>query len=163
MAVSRWATLVSALGCCAALSACQADDEKASFYVIVPLTKAHVRLDQVLASLAKKHGLTPDLGQVMEGGGQTLYILQAKGRWMKLWAQNVTIGGDENPEVCGHYTEPHPDPGQYYVTAGPILPLMPSGGSRELASQLRNELTEQGYEVTQREVPLCSSLSRLDH
>ena len=141
------------------IGACQRDDEQASMYAVVPSSKSASRFDQDLASLAKRHGLTPKLGQATDDKGHTLHVLEARGRGMRLWAENAPLSGAESPTTCGRYVEAHPDPGQYYVTAGPILPFMPASGARELATQLRHELSVLGYEVRS-DAALCSSLSR---
>ncbi len=108
--------------------------------------------------MAKQHGLTPRLGHATDDKGHTLNVVEAKGRWIRLWAQNVPLSGSENPAVCGSSGEAHADPGQYYVTVAPILPLMPNSDARELASQLSHELSALGYEMRSK-AALCSAVT----
>jgi hypothetical protein len=154
------AALLTAALCCTALAACQPDDEKASFYAVVSPSKSSAQFSQDVAKLANQNGLTPSLGRATDDKRHTLYVVEATGRWMRLWAQNVPLSGNENPAICGAYVEAHPDPGQFYVTVGPILPLLPLAPSRDLASQLRHEISALGYHVSAEALPLCSSLSK---
>jgi hypothetical protein len=114
---------------------------------------------QDLASVAKRHDLTPSLGRATDDRGHTLYVVEAKGRWMRLWSQNMPLSGQEDPVACGKATEAHPDPGQYIITVEPTLPFLNSTASVEVAAQLRQELAQLGYEIREKPVA-CSSLAR---
>jgi hypothetical protein len=126
-------------------------------YVLVTPTTAS-SFTEDLASLARKHGLSPSVGRATDDKGHTLHVLEAKGRRMRLWSQNMPLSGQEDPAMCGRHTEPYPDPGQYIVLIKPTVPLLGDGASIEVATQLRQELSQLGYGV--REKPaVCSSLA----
>lgn len=108
-----------------------------------------------LASLAQKHGLKPSVGAATDDKGHTLHVLEAKGRWMRLWSQNMPLSGQE----CGKSEESHSDPGQYIVSIKPSLPILDNRSSTEVAGQLRQELRQLGYEVLDKPL-LCSPLAK---
>jgi hypothetical protein len=108
-----------------------------------------------LASLAQKRGLKPSVGQATDDRGHTLHVLEAKGRWMRLWSQNIPLSGQE----CGKSEEAHSDPGQYIVSVKPSLPFLDNRSSTEVAGQLRQELRQLGYEVLDKPL-LCSPLGK---
>lgn len=153
---SSIAFLMSTL-CLAVLNSCTGS-RQVTMYAVIPSSKAAARFNQDLALLAKRHGLIPRIGRATDDRGHSLYVLEANGRWMRLWSQNVELSGHENPTQCGRYIEAHPDPGQYIVYIEPTLPFMNNTGVAEVASQLGRELSVLGYE-TQAEPVLCSPLS----
>ncbi len=127
------------------------------YAVLTSLNVSHFTQD--LASLAKKHGLNPSLGRATDDRGRTLYVVEAKGRWMRLWSQNMPLSGQEDPAACGKETEAHPDPGQYIITVKPTFPFLNRAASLEVANQLRQELSQLGYEVRDHPVA-CSRLAK---
>lgn len=69
---------------------------------------------------------------------------------------------------CGHYTEGHPDPGQYIVMIdhdlgrfglNHALAMIAPGGPHTLMSEISGELKAAGYDVRQSPVE-CSPLSK---
>jgi hypothetical protein len=128
------------------------------FYVVVPATKSPALFTRDLASLAKRHGMKPHLGQATDTQGRTLYVLEANGKGMKLWGQNQPLDrllSDHRRSVCGDHTL---DPGQYSIMFIPMSPLTPRREATQLASRLKEELSAIGYEV--RSEPLeCSSFA----
>lgn len=91
-AINRLGALVASFPvaiCCLSIGGCQRDDEQTSMYALVPSSKSTSRFDQDLAALAKQHGLTPRLGHATDDKGHTLNVVEAKGRWIRLWAQNA--------------------------------------------------------------------------
>src|SRR5260221_8721593 len=143
MLVMRNPTSVFLLTLCLFLGSC-AGGKLVTWYVLVPPSKAAALFSQDLALLAKRHGLTPHLGSATDSKGHTLHVLEANGRGMRLWSQNVELSGEEDPKLCGSYGEPHPDEGQYVVSIGPELSFMNSANAAEVASQLRLELSVLG-------------------
>jgi hypothetical protein len=77
-----------------------------------------------VASLVRRHGLTPNIGSTTDDKGHTLRVLEAKGRWLRLWSQNMPLSGNEDPAACGKPAEAHPDPGQFIISIDPALPLV---------------------------------------
>lgn len=144
--------------CLAALCSCVGGKQTA-MYALIPSSKVAARFNQDLALLAKRHGLKPRLGRATDDQGHTLYVLEANGRSMRLWSQNVDLSGHEDPTQCGSYIEVHPDPGQYIVYIEPTLPFMNNADALDVASQIRQELSSLGYEMRSEQV-LCSSLSK---
>jgi hypothetical protein len=128
------------------------------------------RLTQDLAVIAKRHGLNPSLSHATDDKGRTLHVVEASSLPLHLWGQNLPLSGAENPALCGHFTEGHPDPGQYIVTVdhglvliglNHALAVIAPGRPRALMSEIGNELSADGYVV--RLAPAeCSPLSRRD-
>jgi len=71
----------------------------------------------------------------------------------------MPLSGQEDPALCGRYSEGHPDPGQYIVTIDHVLPLMETQRPRELISEISKELKMAGYDVRQSPI-VCSPLSK---
>ena len=133
--------------------------EQATMYALIPPSKNGDHFNQDLARLVKRQGLKPDLDHATDDRGRTLFVLQATGRSVRLWSQNVVLSGHEAPELCGKFDEAHPDPGQYIIYVQPTFPMWNSRDAEEIASQLRIELNEIGYTIRSAEVT-CSSLSK---
>lgn len=109
----------------------------------------------VLASLAQKHGLKPSVGQATDDRGRTLHVLEAKGRWMRLWSQNMPLRGQD----CGLSDEIDIDPGQYIISVNPSLPFLDNRSSVEVAAELRQDLRQLGYQVLDRPL-ICNPLAK---
>ncbi len=138
------------------LTSCEINKNRMDFYVVLSSSNVS-RFTQDLASLATKYGLTPKLGQATDDQGHTLHVVEAKDRWMRLWSQNLPLSGHENPDLCGKYTEAHPDAGQYIVTVTSRFPFVSETRIRTLTAQLKNELSEIGYDVREGSI-ICSPL-----
>ena len=63
----------------------------------------------------------------------------------------MPLSGNEDAAVCGRHAEAYPDPGQYAVTVKPMLSFFGQATSIKVATELRSELSELGYEI--RETP----------
>ena len=158
---------VSLLLCTFLLAACGNSKDAATIYVLAPPQKA-VRFTEDLAAISKRHGLNPNLGSSTDDKGFTFRVIEANGRWMRLWSTNMPLSGQENPALCGHYAEGHPDPGQYIVTVDHglvriglnyVLAMIAKGRPYALISEISRELKASGYTVRSRPAE-CSSLSK---
>ena len=136
--------------------------------MLAPLNKAATFTND-LATIAKQHGLSPNLGHSTDDKGHIYYVLEANGNWMRIWSTNMPLSGNENPVVCGHYTQSHPDPGQYVITIdhglgwlglNHVLGMISSSKPKELMSEVSGELRASGYSVKS-DPAMCSSLSKL--
>ena len=136
------------------LGSCGKSNASMTFYAVFSPTNVS-RFTQDLASLATKHGLIPQIGQATDDRGHTLHIVEAKGRSIRLWSQNLPLSGRENPDLCGNHIEAHPDPGQFIVTITTQVPFVNKDSAAELAVELQHELSELGYEIQQSPVA-CS-------
>ena len=63
-----------------------------NFYVVASQANASSFTNN-LASLARRHGLTASAGQATDDKGHTLYVVEAKGRRIRLWSQNMPLSG----------------------------------------------------------------------
>lgn len=79
-------------------------------YVVVPSGKASLFTED-LASLVKKRGMTPHVGEATDDKGYSIHVLDAASPSVRLWSQNMPLSGAEDSELCGVYSEPHSDPG----------------------------------------------------
>ena len=138
-------------------SSCNAEDARTTVYVLV--TPAERSFTSDLASLLRAHGLTPSVGRATDDRGHILNVLEAKGRRMRVWSQNMPLSGQEETATCGKHTEAYPDPGQYIVRVRPAWWSPGEASAIELAGQLRQELSKSGYEVRDRPVT-CSPLAK---
>jgi hypothetical protein len=129
-----------------------------TIYVLTTPVTAPTFADN-LASVVRRHGLTPSVGRATDDKGHILHVLEAKGRQMRLWSQNMPLSGHEDRAICGEHAEAYPDPGQFMIVVKPTLPFLGNRASIELITLLRQELSQLGYEI--RETPaLCSPLAK---
>ena len=164
--MKNWKAFVFFLLCGPILTACGDSKDAATIYVLVPPRNAP-RFTRDLAVIAKHHGLKPDLGRSV-GRSHVYWVVEADGHWLHLWSTNVPLSGYENPSLCGHYAEGHPDPGQYYVTVdhglvklglNHVLAKMAPGTPHALMVEISKDLTASGY-VVRKTPALCSPLSK---
>ena len=116
-------------------------------YVIVAPQKS-AQFNEALETISKKHGLSPRVGQATDDRGRTIRVIEANGRLVRLWSQNVPRSGRENTAFCGSQPEPYPDPSQYMVTVRPIFPFF-FGGTTAVAvlAAISKDLRQAGYDV----------------
>ena len=108
-----------------------------------------------MSSLAKAHGLTPRLGSAISERGYTLHVLEARGKFLRLWVQNVTL----SPGKCGDSTtEASVDPGQFLVAVTPEMSLPLRDRALILSNALAAELRIKGYHILPHPVEPCSKL-----
>lgn len=141
-------------------ASCGQSNDVATIHVITPPAKAS-QFTEDLATIAIRKGLSPNLGHSTDDRGHTSWIIEANGRWVRLWGTNVPLSGQENAAQCGRYDEGHPDPGQYVVTIDRIVPMIARHTPRALILDISKELEASGYDVRSSPI-VCSSLSKAD-
>lgn len=130
----------------------------AETYVIVPAEKSSL-FTTYLASVVKKHGMVPNLGKATDDKGYSVYVLDATSPSVRLRSENVPLSGHEDPKQCGVYTEPHSDPGQYFIWVSPSTLTADTRDSRELLAKIVEDLEVNGYDVRKNPVK-CSAQSK---
>lgn len=113
------------------------------------------RLFSEIGVLAKENGMVLNPGQASDDAGNTLRVLEAKNWKVRIWIQNMPLSGQEDVRMCGSFSEPHPDPGQYILT---IMPRVPSVGReyiKDLRFEIINKLKEKGFSIL-KEPEICS-------
>jgi hypothetical protein len=104
-------------------------------YVVAPTGRASSFTDE-LATFIEEYGMTASLGKSTDDKGRLLYVLDAVGAGMRLRSENVLLSGQENPDFCGVYTEPHSDPGQYFISVSPETRAATPSMAQELLAQI---------------------------
>lgn len=149
-----------------ALAACSSEDQDVSgpiagkVYVIVPPGNAS-SFTSHLASLAAKNGMTPNLGQATDDRGYSTHVLDATSPSVRLRGENMLLSGHEDAKLCGAYTEPHSDPGQYYISVSPSTQVADPRASREALALIVKDLRSDGYDVRTEPIT-CSSQSKAE-
>ncbi len=142
------------------MTACVSNGDAVFVYVLTPRLKA-VQFTDDLGKIANRYGLTPNPGRSTDDRGLTYYVMEATGHWLRLWSTNMPLSGQENPDLCGHYSEGHPDPGQYALSVSPLWPFASKGDAQSMIMKISKALKSSGYEVRQTPVE-CSPLSNRD-
>ena len=140
-----------------ALQGCQENDPALERYARANSAPEAERFIEELASVSKDNALTPSIGRATDDRGHTLRVIEAKGRGVRLWSQNMPLSGQENPATCGKSFEGHPDPGQFVISVQPSFLGRKSTASAVL-SEIEARLRQEGYEVGDTPT-LCSSLA----
>ena len=133
----------------------------AKVYVIVPAEKNASQFTTYLASVVKRHGMTPSVGKATDDKGYSIYVLDATSPSVRLRSENVLLSGQEEPKLCGLYTEPHSDPGQYFVSVSQSSQMTDSRASREMLANIVKDLKVDGYNV-QSQYVICSPRSKVE-
>lgn len=139
-------TIIAALFSLLAIQSCYAADDQVKMYVLVPPEKATV-FTKELASVVEQLGLKAQFGDITNDGGHTLYALEAMDRGMRVWSQNVYVTTRADPGQCGDVVESYPDPGQYVVFVESSSTEVSETSAAKLAEDIRDSLTDLGYEV----------------
>lgn len=105
--------------------------------------------------------MTPNLGKATDDKGYSVYVLDATGPAVRLRSQNVLLDGHEEPELCGIYTGPHSDPGQYFISVSPSTQMVEPREARELLTKIVNDLKVAGYDVRPKPIK-CSPQSKIE-
>ena len=119
-------------------------------YFISPAGQSEGQFTRDLASVAASAGLTATAGRAPSSEGRALYVLEAKGRWLRLWAQNVA--------ACGREGDRMPDPNQYMMYLQPTAPWAGPPSENKLARELMEGLVKRGYRFGDQE-SACATLS----
>lgn len=129
-------------------------------YVIVPAEKSSL-FTTYLASVVRKYGMIPNLGQATDDKGYSIYVLDATSPSVRLRSENVPLSGHEDSEQCGVYNEPHSDPRQYSITVSSGTQMVDSHDSRDLLAKIVKDLKADGYAVQQQSIK-CSKQSKIE-
>jgi len=154
------------LSCCTAyfmLTGCDGGpnvpgDIAQEVYVLVPPGKEReFTID--LGDISKRHGMRPNLGSAIDDKGLSLYVLEAVGQTVQLRSENVLLSGHEDDEICGSYSEPHSDPGQFFIAIHPKSRKTSPEFARRILSKIIVDLRKSGYTVNQEPI-ICSPQSK---
>jgi hypothetical protein len=118
------------------------DDPAATKYVVLNENQQQMFLSE-LSALSKAHGLTAAIGSATSDQGQTVHVLEARGRFLRLWAQNLPL----SPGTCGTGREPEPDPNQFILIITPQMWLPLRDRAKQTSIELAAELRSKGYRV----------------
>ena len=140
---------------CAQLGACDnASGSNPTIYAVMTPAQSGTFLED-LASLSKAHGLAPNAGSATSDRGITLRVLEARGNFLRLWAQNMPLSGTECPDSSGEATV---DPGQFIITISPVMSLPVRERAQTLSLALASELRAKGYRVLTHPAKPCSAV-----
>lgn len=116
------------------------------FYVMVPNGQAS-SFTSTLASLLEKYEMTSKLGKSTDDKGNSVFVLDADGPGVRLRSENVLLSGHESAEMCGVYTEPHSDPGQYFISISTDATTAEMREGREMLARIAKDLKVSGFDV----------------
>jgi hypothetical protein len=106
-----------------------------------------------LRTIANSRGLRTWISSAVPDDGPALYVLEGSGRALNLWAQNVTLSGEE----CGRSGSPHNDPGQFVINVLPSMWLPLRSRATALFESVSRDLLKRGYHMTAEPTVTCES------
>lgn len=124
-------------------------------YVLVPPSES-ASFTNTLASVIKGQGMSPNLGQATDDKGSVLHVLDAESDGLRLRSENVLLSGNEDPARCGQHTEPHSDPGQYFISISSSSEASARQVAQSLLRRVGDDLKAAGYTVLAKPV-ICSA------
>jgi hypothetical protein len=131
-------------------------DPVASAYVTINPKDTDLFLDD-LGSIAKSHGLESARASATPDDGRTTYIFEARGRAMRIYAQNVLLSGNE----CVDFPGVGSDPGQFAINVLPGIWLPLRNRATTLFEAIRKDLSQKGYRLSVRPSTPCDPTRRL--
>ncbi|HEY2686363.1 MAG TPA: hypothetical protein VGI93_22820 [Steroidobacteraceae bacterium] len=137
-----------------ALTACTGGGAAFVFYVVVEPSEATKFLATV-TTVAKENGMETAEAQVVSDTGDVLKVLEGWNFTQRLWVQSTPLSGDEDPQLCGVYHEPHSDPAQFTLFAQQRF-LGSKATAKKLGERVFSELRKAGFDV-RRESPVCGT------
>jgi hypothetical protein len=137
--------IILVLLCFAALTSCAPGGPPIQFYVVIKPEDTG-RLIGAVTSIAKDDGMETAVGHTTFNTGEVLRTVEGRGSGLKLWAQNVVLGGNEDSKLCGDHLEPYPDPAQFIVFAEPRF-LGSKSAAKELGERVFLRLRKSGFDV----------------
>lgn len=158
--VSMRRMLAATISFCMWATACVPGPIAGKVYVIVPPEKAS-SFTANLASIVRKRGMAAELGQATDDKGYSTHVLDARGHSVRLRSENVPLSGAEDSELCGVYSEPHSDPGQYFISVSPSTQIADPRASQALLALIVNDLKGAGYDVRSKPIA-CSPQSKAE-
>jgi hypothetical protein len=140
--------------CLAALVACASNGAAFQFYVVIMPGETE-RFFHAIAEIAGEEGLETASSQTRFSEGEISRVTEGRGHRLKLWVQNMVLGRDEGPNLCGVHHEPYSDPLEFIVFTEPRL-----FGSRaaaiELGERVFTRFHKAGFEVL-RKPAICGA------
>jgi hypothetical protein len=115
-------------------------------YFLVPPVKPEGQFTFDLASVSRERGLNAHLGRAVDDKGHTLYVVEANGRGLRMWSQNVVGCALEGEEA-------RPDQRQYVMYVQPLTPWSQPKDEDALSRQLTVDLVALGYQRRDLESP----------
>jgi hypothetical protein len=123
---------------------CSSDGRPEKFYVVVqPTGAAQYYLD--MTSLVERRGLNPNPGTANDPWGSTLYVVEGKGRGVRVWSRNVLLS-ERQAVACGGPQQTRNDPTQFVVTVSNRR-VFGEDEVSAVTAELKAGLEEQGYDV----------------
>jgi hypothetical protein len=125
-------------------ASCSPQIEPETFYVVVaPNESEQYYVDMIgVVALAR---LDPNPGSTSDGRGATLYVVDGRGRGVRVWSVNMPLSERESL-ACGGPRRPRIDPTQFIVT---VTSRGLFGGAEvsTVSAELQTGLLAKGYEV----------------
>ena len=149
--------VIAILASVIALASCSRPVVSEFYVVIVPDDTG--RLLQTLATIAREDGLTTATGKAVARDGNTMRVIEAQGRGLTLWVQNLPLSGNEDPSLCGTHQGPYPDPAQYVVftTAGFIGS---KSDAMDLAARVFSKMRAAGFDARKQTIVCGEAVAR---
>jgi hypothetical protein len=98
-------------------------DERAAAYVVMDPATAETFLND-FTQIAAARGLSPNYGRADRSDGRTLHVVEASGRALVVWVQNMPLSERQCPEMAGI------DAGQFSLNVRPAM-WFPFPGSEQ--------------------------------
>ncbi len=156
--MKEWTVYAALLFSLIFLQSCGAQEPSLKkFYVLIE--ESPTEFPQQLAKIAEKIGLSVEVGSATDDRGRTQWVVNAKGRWIEVWAMNMPLSGNEDPLHCGQDADPGPDPGQFIVTVEPLFFPLGAWNASEIAGSLYDGVSELGYRILEKPIA-CSGLAK---
>ena len=137
-----------------AVISCHQEKANMDMYVLVEPRHSE-RFMKALADATRNEGLSPWTSHATDDQGRTLYVLEAKRRFVRVWAQNMPINALEDPR-CSPLGDAEIDPGQFMISIESTFSFLGSARARTTFPRLREALISRGYKVLSE--PLACSL-----
>jgi hypothetical protein len=130
-------------------------DPVASTYVTINPKDTDLFLND-LGSIAKSHGLESARASATPDDGRTTYVFEARGRALRIYAQNVLLSGNE----CVDFPRVGSDPGQFSINVLPAIWLPLRDRATTLFEIIRKDLSHKGYRLSARPSTPCDRTNR---
>jgi len=125
-------------------AACSGSGAPENFYVVVAPTEAEQYYHDMI-DLVAQHGLEPKPGSTKDPWGGTLYVVEGKGRGVRVWSVNALLT-ERQSRVCGGPNQTRNDPRQFTVRVS-NWSLFRGDEVSAVTSELMAGLREKGYDV----------------
>lgn len=130
-------------------------DPEASAYVTIE-PKDTDKFLRDLTSIVKSHGLDSAQATLTPAGGRATHVFEARGRAMRIYAQNVLLSGEE----CVDFPGVGADPGLFVFNVLPAVWLPMRGRATSLFKLISQDLSRKGYRVAAQPSTPCDSTRR---